>query len=498
MNHSNSSNFRKTNNNNFNKSSGANSTSTAAGNNGYNSNKYNNKGVGGYSNSNYKNSNKSNPNRSGSNNNNSSNAAADASSSDTSPRGKVLEISREVQSTGLTKVIMKLSVLNTSNPLLSSEDIRIIVDNGTDNIKIASEVMAGDEVKLNLLGPHIMEWNKITSTTDLSAAAAAKSIRKKRKVFNLSDLLGPSGLAKIAKNFPKYSWRGPLYESKDLHDLMKKYKDWAFALYPDFSFEHLIDRISTLGKEKRVALLMNDLRAGEKIDWNHLDLDKYEYKPADLDYEEDQLQQNNNNQPDIFQANFVENIQHPEKSNHAESRLPAAEDFPDLDEETELFLESKYNDQNNAHHANQDQFSTPEANQNNAINPDQHNSDLMDPPLNNPAAAPPAATQHSYIGDEDDFDMEAMAELDNILNSSQSNQQQELIERSEPQEHTMQEPEGNNQAKNLLHEATDHTREGTEKDSRQSPPASPSPLNTTNHVADELNTTNPNGEGVPA
>lgn len=74
-----------------------------------------------------------------------------------------------------------------------------------------------------------------------------------------------TGMERIYETFPQICrFRGAGHEADDLRRLMRCYKEWAHALFPQLAFEDLLDRVQKLSGRARVRKRLDELREKER------------------------------------------------------------------------------------------------------------------------------------------------------------------------------------------------------------------------------------------
>jgi hypothetical protein len=84
--------------------------------------------------------------------------------------------------------------------------------------------------------------------------AATEKVKTKRGApkFDQMVLCGKRGLPMLHDELRKVKFRGAGSETADLHLLVRKYKEWCFAMFPSMPFEPLVDKIGALSGNKIV------------------------------------------------------------------------------------------------------------------------------------------------------------------------------------------------------------------------------------------------------
>ena len=90
-------------------------------------------------------------------------------------------------------------------------------------------------------------------------------------------MLGPNGLDFVFKHFGSFKSRGKGHEQKDLRDLIEKYKEWAFIMYPSMRFEDVITKTQKFSSNNMVkshVQKLRDQRDGVQVVGMDVDMDE--------------------------------------------------------------------------------------------------------------------------------------------------------------------------------------------------------------------------------
>ncbi len=101
-----------------------------------------------------------------------------------------------------------------------------------------------------------------------SGGAAEEQLKKKkvkkRRVFNENMLTSAAGLERMYEEFPDQCRLIEGNEAASVANLMRKYKEWAFQLYPNLAFNDMMNRCQALGSKAHVRGYMDTLRERER------------------------------------------------------------------------------------------------------------------------------------------------------------------------------------------------------------------------------------------
>ena len=101
-----------------------------------------------------------------------------------------------------------------------------------------------------------------------SGGAAEEQLKKKkvkkRRVFNENMMTSAAGLERMYEEFPDQCKYVEGNEAAAIGNLMKKYKEWAFQLYPNLAFPDMMNRCQALGSKAHVRGYMETLRERER------------------------------------------------------------------------------------------------------------------------------------------------------------------------------------------------------------------------------------------
>ena len=92
-----------------------------------------------------------------------------------------------------------------------------------------------------------------------------KTTKKARRTFDERILTNRDGLLRIYTEFPSAcKFRGVGHEAQDIKNMLNKYKEWAFQLYPGLAFPDILSRCETLGSKAVVRSYAENLRDRER------------------------------------------------------------------------------------------------------------------------------------------------------------------------------------------------------------------------------------------
>jgi hypothetical protein len=129
-----------------------------------------------------------------------------------------------------------------------------------------------DVIKRKFSGLNV-KHDQVTSlvTSDsINETVLVNKNKMQRKSSALSNelLLSDDGLEKVYKTFPTVcKFRGKGFETQDLKNLMRSYKEWAWMLNPGSAFPDFLIKCESLGKTDACKVYMNQLRDMERIDF---------------------------------------------------------------------------------------------------------------------------------------------------------------------------------------------------------------------------------------
>ena len=128
-----------------------------------------------------------------------------------------------------------------------------------ESIRVSSDLHVGDACTLHPTGLGTFTWQK-----DADSTVASSKPRRKRRVFNVDDLIGERGLRALLSTLPRMKWQGYGYEAADLHQLLLLYKVWAKEMYQFDHFQVLMKRMEVMGASSRVQRYMDAFRYPEE------------------------------------------------------------------------------------------------------------------------------------------------------------------------------------------------------------------------------------------
>ncbi|XP_041324979.1 TIMELESS-interacting protein [Pyrgilauda ruficollis] len=209
------------------------------------------------------------------------------------------------------------------------------------------------------------DGNQQSQTKD-SAVTTQKAVKRPRPRLDAQRLTSERGLPALRHMFDNVKFKGKGHEAEDLKTLIHHMEHWAHRLFPQLQFEDFIDVVESLGNKKEVQtclkrirldlpILHEDFKNNEEGESNGLDAaaedahshcgsaEELNSQPGPSLTEEQQERMKKNRQLALErrQARLqgLSQSQHQElPSSYSEEGFdsPAAQDPPDLTEDTEV------------------------------------------------------------------------------------------------------------------------------------------------------------------
>lgn len=90
-----------------------------------------------------------------------------------------------------------------------------------------------------------------------------RAVRNPRHRLTVDTLRGPRGLHTIENYFKDIKFKGKGYEKDDLNEIMRRLQHWGHRMYPNYTFDDVLNNIERLGKKKPLQVHMTRYRLGQ-------------------------------------------------------------------------------------------------------------------------------------------------------------------------------------------------------------------------------------------
>lgn len=112
-----------------------------------------------------------------------------------------------------------------------------------------------------------------------------RAVRNPRHRLTVDTLRGPRGLHTIENYFKDIKYKGKGHEKADLDEIMRRLQHWGHRMYPNYTFDDVLNNIERLGKKKPLQVHMARYRLGQLDD--QLVHDKDVHEDANDEYQDD-------------------------------------------------------------------------------------------------------------------------------------------------------------------------------------------------------------------
>ncbi|ALC38712.1 CG10336 [Drosophila busckii] len=137
------------------------------------------------------------------------------------------------------------------------------IGNDNDQLPSDGEADAGEK----LFGD---EQEEEGETADCAGAATAiklepkkRAVRNPRPRLTVDTLRGPRGLHTIEDYYKDMKYKGKGYEKTDLDEILRRLQHWAHRMYPNYTFDDVLNNIERLGKKKPLHVHMARYRLNQ-------------------------------------------------------------------------------------------------------------------------------------------------------------------------------------------------------------------------------------------
>lgn len=90
-----------------------------------------------------------------------------------------------------------------------------------------------------------------------------RAVRNPRPRLTVDTLRGPRGLHTIENYFKDIKFKGKGYEKDDLNEVLRRLQHWGHRMYPNYTFDDILNNIERLGKKKPLQVHMTRYRLGQ-------------------------------------------------------------------------------------------------------------------------------------------------------------------------------------------------------------------------------------------
>lgn len=90
-----------------------------------------------------------------------------------------------------------------------------------------------------------------------------RAVRNPRHRLTVDTLRGPRGLHTIENYFKDIKFKGKGHEKDDLNEIMRRLQHWGHRMYPNYTFDDVLNNIERLGKKKPLQVHMARYRLGQ-------------------------------------------------------------------------------------------------------------------------------------------------------------------------------------------------------------------------------------------
>ncbi|KAH8376705.1 hypothetical protein KR093_000944 [Drosophila rubida] len=95
-----------------------------------------------------------------------------------------------------------------------------------------------------------------------------RAVRNPRPRLTVDKLRGPRGLHTIENYFKDIKFKGKGHEKADLDEVLRRLQHWGHRMYPNYTFDDVLNNIERLGKKKPLQVHMTRYRLGQLEDLN--------------------------------------------------------------------------------------------------------------------------------------------------------------------------------------------------------------------------------------
>ncbi|EDW77818.1 uncharacterized protein Dwil_GK24687 [Drosophila willistoni] len=94
-----------------------------------------------------------------------------------------------------------------------------------------------------------------------------RAVRNPRPRLTVDTLRGPRGLHSIEDYFKDMKFKGKGREKDDLDEVLRRLQHWGHRMYPNYTFDDILNNIERLGKKKPLQVHMSRYRLGQLEDF---------------------------------------------------------------------------------------------------------------------------------------------------------------------------------------------------------------------------------------
>ncbi|XP_034097346.1 protein TIPIN homolog [Drosophila nasuta] len=95
-----------------------------------------------------------------------------------------------------------------------------------------------------------------------------RAVRNPRPRLTVDKLRGPRGLHTIENYFKDIKYKGKGHEKADLDEVLRRLQHWGHRMYPNYTFDDVLNNIERLGKKKPLQVHMTRYRLGQLDELN--------------------------------------------------------------------------------------------------------------------------------------------------------------------------------------------------------------------------------------
>ncbi|EDW04091.1 protein TIPIN homolog [Drosophila grimshawi] len=93
-----------------------------------------------------------------------------------------------------------------------------------------------------------------------------RAVRNPRPRLTVDTLRGPRGLHTMEHYFKDIKYKGKGHEKADLDEILRRLQHWGHRMYPNYTFDDVLNNIERLGKKKPLQVHMARYRMGQLDD----------------------------------------------------------------------------------------------------------------------------------------------------------------------------------------------------------------------------------------
>ncbi|XP_064537410.1 protein TIPIN homolog [Drosophila montana] len=90
-----------------------------------------------------------------------------------------------------------------------------------------------------------------------------RTVRNPRPRLTVDTLRGPRGLHTIEHYFKDIKYKGKGHEKADLDEILRRLQHWGHRMYPNYTFDDVLNNIERLGKKKPLQVHMTRYRLNQ-------------------------------------------------------------------------------------------------------------------------------------------------------------------------------------------------------------------------------------------